>query len=242
MSFLGRFRIISNTDKSAAARFLVEHATPDFDFFFMIVLSVVMACFGLLMGSESIVIGSMLIAPLLYPVIGVSMGISMGENALIRRSVRTVLKASAIAIAAAFVTGLFASSQVADISLTSEILLRTEVSLLILGVAFVSGLAVSYALVRPRLSETLAGIAISVALLPPLAVIGLGLSWLNLSVTIGALSVFLLNIGGIIAAALIIFSLMNLKENHRAADAALARENARIKKEEEEVKRADAEE
>ncbi|HCC22362.1 TPA: hypothetical protein DEP86_03075 [Candidatus Uhrbacteria bacterium] len=52
----------------------------------MITLSVIMATFGLLVGSASIIIGSMLIAPLLSPILGFSMGIVMADRALISRS------------------------------------------------------------------------------------------------------------------------------------------------------------
>lgn len=237
MNFLGRFQIIDDTDKSKAAQFLVERATPDFDFFFMMTLSVVMACAGLMLGSETIVIGSMLIAPLLYPVLGIAMGVSMGDFALLRRSVQTVTKAAGFAIAVSVVAGLFAASQYAAVELTPEIILRTKGSLLLLGVAIVSGLAVSYALVRPRLSEALAGIAISVALLPPLAVVGLGLAWLNLPVAIGALMVFLLNILGIVGAALLNFSLMDIRETKPVVAKTMSKEEERIDSELEEIEK-----
>lgn len=237
MNFLGRFQIIDDSDKSRAAQFLVERATPDFDFFFMMTLSVVMACAGLMLGSETIVIGSMLIAPLLYPVLGIAMGVSMGDFTLLRRSIQTVAKAAGFAIAVSVVAGLFASSQYASIELTPEILLRTKGSLLLLGVAIVSGLAVSYALVRPRLSETLAGIAISVALLPPLAVVGLGFAWLNLAVAIGALMVFLLNILGIVGAALLNFSLMDIRETKPVVAKTILKEEERIDSEQAEIEK-----
>lgn len=231
MNLISRFRIIEARDKQTAARYLVEHATPDFDFFYMLVLSVAMACVGLTLGSETIVIGSMLIAPLLYPILGIAMGISMGDFKLLSRSLTTLTKASVVAVGVGILAGLFSAPPGRSPVLTNEILLRTEPSLLLAVVAVVSGLAVSYALVRPRLSESLAGVAISVALLPPLAVTGLGLAWFNLPVAIGAISVFVLNVFGIVAAALIQFSLMNLRETNGAVSEALKREEARVERE-----------
>ncbi len=241
MSVLTRFRIIENKEKKQATRFLVEHATPDFDFFFMISLSVVVACFGLMDGSETIVIGSMLIAPLLYPVLSVSMGLATGDFLLLRRSLGTLANATALSVLVGFVAGLFGLGKGLADALTPEIVLRTEPTLISLGVAVASGLAVSYALMRPRLSETLAGIAISVSLIPPLAVVGLGLAWLNIPVALGALAVFLLNIAGIIATALIVFSLMGLEGMEREVEHTLHDEDERLRREEVKIAEADKE-
>lgn len=241
MSVLTRFRIIENKQKKLATRFLVEHATPDFDFFFMISLSVVVACFGLMDGSETIVIGSMLIAPLLYPVLSVSMGLATGDFGLLRRSLGTLVNAAVLSLLVSFVAGLFGMGKEVANTLTPEIILRTEPTLISLGVAVASGLAVSYALMRPRLSETLAGIAISVSLIPPIAVAGLGLAWLNIPVALGAFAVFLLNVAGIVATALVVFSLMGLEGMDREVEHAIHDEDERLRKEEIKIAEADKE-
>lgn len=240
MSVLSRFETIEEEDKEKAVKFLVEHATPDFDFFFMIVLAVLMASFGLLAGSETIVIGSMLIAPLLYPILGISLGISMSDPLLVRHSLWTVIKASGFAVAASVTAALFFSvARNGMVAETPEIVLRTTPSLLLLAVAVVSGFAVSYALVKPKLSETLPGVAVSVALIPPLAVVGIGIAWLNASIALGALMVLLLNVLGIVAASMMSFSLMNVYGEKRTAHKALAQEKRRIEDEKIEVKKAE---
>jgi len=104
--------------------------------------------------------------------------------------------------AAALATWLFATNIEA---FTSEILLRTEPSLLYLAVAVIAGIAVSFTLVRPELSETLAGIAVSVALIPPLAVLGIGIAKLNLLVVSGSLVLLLINVIGIVVASMVTF-------------------------------------
>ena len=68
MSVFARFRAVPDKDKASLIRKLVENGTPDFDYFYLIGLSTLMATFGLLLDSSSIVIGSMLIAPLMYPI------------------------------------------------------------------------------------------------------------------------------------------------------------------------------
>ncbi|MBI2005062.1 hypothetical protein HYS79_02810, partial [Patescibacteria group bacterium] len=106
MSLVSRFQTVGEEDKLRTVKTLVERATPDFDFFFMITLAVFMSSFGLLLGSETVVIGSMLIAPILYPMLGLSLGVSMANPALMRRSFVTILKVSGIAIVASAASAL----------------------------------------------------------------------------------------------------------------------------------------
>ncbi len=240
MSALSRFQTIKDTDKERAVHTLVERATPDFDFFFMVTLSVLMASFGLLGNSETIVIGSMLIAPILYPILGVALGLSMSDPILLRQSVWTVVKSSGITLGAAAVAGLFYSAVHGGvINETTAIMSRTSPSLLSLLIGMAAGVAVSYSLVKPKLSETLPGVAISVALIPPLAAAGIGIAWLNITVILGALATFLINALGTIAAGMVTFSLMNVYHLRLTADRTMAREAVRMEIENAKVKAVD---
>ena len=241
MGLVSRLQTIGEEDKLEAVKKLVERATPDFDFFFMITLAVLMSSFGLLLGSETVVIGSMLIAPILYPMLGLSLGVSMSDPVLMRRSFVTILKASGIAVVASAASALvYGTTYTGPLAQTTEILSRATPSLLFLAVAIVSGLAVTYAMVKPKLSETLPGIAISVALLPPLSVIGIGIVWFSAPLTIGALSLFLVNMLGIVAASSVSFSLMNVHGERKVAQTTIQKEERRVEREAIKVKEADA--
>jgi len=237
MSFLSRLQAIGDRDKSHAVTKLVEDSTPDFDFFLMVVLSILMATFGLLAGSETIVIGSMLIAPLLYPILGLSLGVSMSNNQLIRRSLQTIGKAVGFAVAAAVAATFFFSFGSFDGTINEAIASRTAPSLLFLIVAVISGFAVTYALVRPDLSETLPGVAVSVALIPPLAVFGIGIAKFDLSIVAGSAVMFGVNVLGIVAASMFAFSIMNVHGKEKLAQNAIKKEEKRVEKEEEEIKK-----
>ncbi|HET8581217.1 MAG TPA: TIGR00341 family protein [Candidatus Paceibacterota bacterium] len=244
MSLLARFSAIDSEDKAHAIESLVTSSTPDFDFFFMMTMAVLMTTLGLLADSETVVIGSMLIAPLLFPLLGISLGLSMADYRLIARSGVTLVKAGVLAIAAAAIaTLLFSFAYTADGAGAENavVLARTHPSLLYLAVGIIAGLAVAYAQARPRLSAALPGVAISVALIPPLAVVGVGLAHLDLAVAFGALVMFLINVLGIVAASMIVFSLMNVREEQRAAQKAIVREDRRLEKEEAKVAAADVE-
>jgi len=240
MSILSRFQTIKDSDKERAVHTLVERATPDFDFFFMVTLSVLIASFGLLKGSEAIVIGSMLIAPILYPILGVALGLSMSDPLLMRQSIWTVVKASVITLGASAVAGLFYSAINGGVVVeTTAIVSRTSPSLLSLLVGMGAGVAVAYAIVKPKLSETLPGVAISVALIPPLAVAGIGFAWLSPTIALGALAAFLVNALGTVSAGMVTFSLMDVYHLRSTADRTIAREAMRMEIENAKMKAVD---
>ena len=235
MNFTGHFRNVSDTDKSKAVEKLIQDSTPDYDFFLLVTLSVLMATSGLLLDSAAIVIGSMLIAPVLFPVLSLSLGIVMSDHKLMSRSVYTILKSVVIGIISAItITLLFAPTTK---ELSFEIFLRTNPSLLALLVSIVAGIAVSVTLVRPKLSATLPGVAISVALIPPLATIGIGIAWFDWSVISGSFVLFLLNIIGIVFASLVSFSILNLYVKRNVAEQTIEKEEKRVEREEKKAER-----
>lgn len=240
MSVISRFRAISDTDKSKAVEKLISDSTPDFDFFLFIVLSVLMATFGLLINNSAVIIGSMLIAPILYPVLSFSLGIVMSDGKVIYRSLYTILKSFGLGILAAFLATLFLVPL--DMELNGEILLRTEPSLLYFMVALVAGIAVSFSIVKPKLSARLSGIAVSVALIPPVAVLGIGLAQFNWMVVSGSFMLFFINVIGIIFASMVSFSLMNLYVKKDVADIAVKKEEERVTREKTKIQKLDEKE
>lgn len=231
MSIFARFQAIEEKDKAAAVRKLMESSTPNFDFFYLTGLSILMATLGLIVDSPSIVIGSMLIAPLLYPILGVALGLVMSNSVVLGRSMVTLLKAMAIGL---FIS-VIAAILLGDGNATGEILARTEPSLIHFLVAVVAGAAVSFALAQPEWSETLPGIAISVALIPPLAAVGTGIAYLDLFIIKGSVVLLLVNLFGIMFAAMVSFSLMNLYEKQNIAASTIKREEEKQQKENEAI-------
>jgi uncharacterized hydrophobic protein (TIGR00271 family) len=197
---------ISDTDKNRAVEILITNSSSRQSYYFMVALSVAMATMGLLLNSTAVVIGSMLIAPVLYPVLSLAMGIIISDTRLVARSFATIVRSLVVALVVSVVVAIIFSSQQPD--LTSEIIKRTQPTLLNFAVALVAGLAVSYAIAKPNVNESMPGVAISVSLVPPLAVIGVGLARLDLAIASPALILFVVNVIGIMFSAMIIFSLM----------------------------------
>ena len=201
------FNNLKEKDKSIAIERLISGSTPSQDFFYMILLSILTATFGLLINNSAVIIGSMLIAPILYPILSLSLGIVMSDAKLISRAFYTVIKSMTLGIITSAVTTLLFSSHFSGFN--TEIISRTQATLPYLGVAIAAGLAGSFALVKPKLNENLPGIAISVALIPPLAVVGIGVAKFSWTIVSGSLLLFLVNAIGVVFASMITFSMMN---------------------------------
>lgn len=231
MPLFARFRALPDKDKAALIRKLVENGTPDFDYFYLIGLSTLMATFGLLLNSGSIVIGSMLIAPLMYPILGVALGlVMMGETTgLLQRALSTLTKSLGAGLALSVLAAFFFGNEA--VYYTAEVLARTEPSHLNLLVAIVAGAAVTYMLARPEWGNALPGVAIAVALVPPLAAIGVGIAAWDAMIIKGASMILLLNLFGIIAIAVVVFLLMNLSEKEDIAQSIIKRENEKTQSE-----------
>jgi uncharacterized hydrophobic protein (TIGR00271 family) len=184
-----------------------DSARPGVNFFVLIVLSSIIATLGLLLNSAAVVIGAMLVAPLMSPILGFSLGMVLGDVRLIRLSIEAMFKGVALALMIAVLIGIV--SPIKD--LTDEIMIRTQPTLLDLTVALASGMAGAYALSREEVSAALPGVAISAALMPPLSVAGLGLSLGRPQVAGGAFLLFLANIAAISLAGVVVFVLLGIR-------------------------------
>ena len=207
------FDNISEQDKVFAVKELIDDSTPRHSFFFLVILSVLMAACGLIINNSAVIIASMLIAPILSPVLSLALGIVIADGKLISRSFFTLLKSVGWAVSlSALTTWMLWNFTTSDFytELTPEIMERVQPSIVYLLIAIIAGTATAFARVKPDLSEALPGTAIAVALVPPLATIGIGIATLNLNVASGAFAMFVLNLIGIVLAAMVTFSMMNL--------------------------------
>jgi len=164
-------------------------------------LATLIATLGLFGNSAPVIIGAMILAPLMAPIISLSMGVLRQDRTLILNSSKTIGWGVLLGyICAIFITWLTPLNIAND-----EILARVRPNLLDLGIAVASGIAGAYASAKSEISKTLAGVAIAVALVPPLAVSGIGLGWLDWEIFQGAFLLFLTNLAGMVMAAAMTF-------------------------------------
>ncbi len=164
-------------------------------------LSVIIATFGLLQNSVAVIIGAMVIAPLLKPIQGMAFGISSGQAKNFWHALKLLLMSTLISI---FLSWLFSMAVPLRIE-TAEILARTAPNLLDFFIAVASGTVAILALSFSRLSESVAGVAMAAALLPPLAVVGIELSFGNYDLAISSFLLYLTNILAILLVGTMIF-------------------------------------
>ncbi len=182
---------------------LLAESTPDSTYFILIVSSCAIATLGLLSNSTAVIIGAMIIAPLMLPIRGLAFGALEGNVKLFQRSSLAVAVGTLLAIAFACTLGLLIG--ITDFG--SEVFARSEPTLLDLGIAVAAGGISGYAKVQPKISESLAGTAIAVALMPPLCVVGLGLSQGHWSLSWGAALLYCTNLLGISLSCMLTFLL-----------------------------------
>ncbi len=177
-----------------------------------LLLSAGIATFGLVLNSPAVVIGAMLISPLMGPILAAGLAFAASDLYLGLKSFLGIVASVITAVLfAAFLVWLLPFQ-----SPTSEILARTQPNLLDLGVALFSGLAGSLVVCRGGGGggvTALPGVAIAVALMPPLCTVGFGIgSGWNWPIISGALLLFLTNLVAIGASAFLVFYLEGMDE------------------------------
>jgi uncharacterized hydrophobic protein (TIGR00271 family) len=147
-------------------------ARPETSFFVLIGLSAMIASLGLIVNSPAVVIGAMLVAPLMSPIIGTGLALVLGDTRFLRLALGAVNRGLLLAIAIGMLAGLTTLGR----PFSNEILARTQPNLYDLGIALFSGLAAAYALSFSSAAGALPGVAIAAALVPPLATVGITFS------------------------------------------------------------------
>jgi uncharacterized hydrophobic protein (TIGR00271 family) len=160
-----------------------------------------LATLGLYLSSASVVIGAMLLAPLMAPIIALAMALLRSKTNMAVRSMVTIFVGIVLALSAsALIAQLFSNK-----TITPEMQARLNPTLLDLGVALIAGVAGAYTKSFKEILQSLAGVAIAVALVPPLAVAGIGLGRGDLYFFSQAFLLFSTNLIGIILAAVFTF-------------------------------------
>ena len=178
-----------------------EAAQPSVDFFVLIGLAAAIAGLGLLQNSAAVIIGAMLVAPLMSPILAMAMSIIRADIKLLL----TAAEATTQGILMAIIVGMVVTLISPITTPTNEILARTTPNILDLMVALASGAAAGYAISRKEVAAALPGVAIAAALVPPLCVVGYGIGTAQLGVSGGALLLFTTNLIAITFSAGLIF-------------------------------------
>ena len=194
----------------------IASSKPSLGFFILLISSAVIATLGLISNSTAVVIGAMIVAPLMDPILSLAFGLAVSDGRLIRRSAVTV----GFGVLAVVGTASLISWGLGVSYVQSQITGRTSPNLIDLGIAIAAAVAGSFSMTRKQLSNSIAGVAIAVALVPPLCVSGIGLTLgsemvavfgrgtvagLTNQIAEGSFLLFLANLIGITVTSLVVF-------------------------------------
>ncbi len=191
---------------------LREDAQLSSTFMTLLILATMIATFGLYINSAGVIIGAMLLAPLMQPIVSASMGLLRQDSTLLLNSLKSIsLGVVAVLFSAMTIALLLPMEQ-----LTSEMNGRLSPTILDMFVAIISGIAAAYAKSNEKIIGSLAGVSIAVALVPPIAVSGIGLGWGDWMMFSSSFLLFITNLVGIIMSASLTFMMLGFSPLHIA--------------------------
>jgi uncharacterized hydrophobic protein (TIGR00271 family) len=169
-------------------------------FVVLLFLSTVIATFGVLGDSTATVIGAMIIAPLMRPIMATAAALVMGDMKRAGKSFLIVVGGVAGVIGVAWLITIIDLTTIVSFSTNSQITGRISPRLIDLFAALASGAAGAFAMSRDDVADSLPGVAISISLVPPLCVVGVALAEGEGGAAWGAMLLFLTNFLSIVLA------------------------------------------
>ncbi len=202
----------SREQYAALFKNLREESRLSTTFMVLLILATMIATFGLFINSSSVIIGAMLLAPLMQPIVSFSMGVLRQDNTLLANGAKSIV----VGVLAVLFTAAFIALLTPIERLTPEMAARLSPTILDLYIAIVSGVAAAYVKTNEKIQGSLAGVAIAVALVPPITVAGIGLGWGNWHIFSTAFLLFITNLVGIVFAAALTFTVLGFSPLHLA--------------------------
>ena len=173
-------------------------------------LSAVIASAGVVSDSTATVIGAMIVAPLMTPILGIVLAVVLGDRVNLRRCLLLLVAGAAAVVVIGWLLGLFVPYPVVAAT-NSQVAARVTPRIVDLVAALATGAVGSVALARSDISDTLPGVAIAISLVPPLAVVGLTLESGAPRQSLGALLLFVTNVAAILASGIVVMAFYRIR-------------------------------
>lgn len=220
------------SEKSIAIKSIIAGSSPNREYYILVALSVMLATLAILMRNDTVLIGSMLVAPLLYPLLAIALGAATIDRDLTIRSTMIVLQSLMLSVSTAATTTLVFNLFIDAVEqeyIVEYIVTTFTPSYMQVAVGVVAGLAASFALTKESLANAIPGAAIAVALIPPLAATGVSIAYFNLPLVLNSTILFSSNIVGIVVASSFFFMSMNFSSQNSNIDRSLKEEERDLK-------------
>lgn len=197
--------------KQRAIKEMLGNATHSRDFYVLLIGAVLLAIGGIFADSIPVLIASMIVAPLAYPILALGLAIVVGDLRLLLRTLSFFVFVCVISLVLAMLaTTLFSEIRVKDVYITF-----TTNHYLAFAVAVVAGGIAAYGTLRPKVAAAITGVAIAVSLMPPLVATGIGLASQDMVMAGDAWVIFVLNVVGILVASTAVFSMVKIREVYK---------------------------
>lgn len=180
---------------------LTEVQHVDVSYIAMVIISANIATLGLIINSPAVIIGAMIISPLMGPIMAGGLFFAIGNYNLGKKAFKSISLGVIMAVAFAALVTLVSPLK----SNTPEIIARTSPNIMDLFIALFCGLAGALSVTFKKIASSIVGVAISVALIPPLCVTGIGISTGQLNVVLGSFFLFFTNLTAIFIVSTIFF-------------------------------------
>lgn len=201
-------------EKRRSVEHLIEESRADGDYFLFLTFAAFITTLGLLLDNPVVIVGAMLVAPLLYPILALGMGVVTASREAIGRSLKNLGKSILLVVIVSAVTAFLINQD----SVGEQLTLVSSPNFLFFLIAFFSGIVAAFSWAKQHVSETLPGVAITVSILPPLSAIGIAMTLGVRDIFSGSALLFLINFLGIVLASVVIFSLFGFSYLGRFQD------------------------
>lgn len=199
--------MIEERQRGNVIQLINDEAAPDRAYWSLIVLSAIIATLGLQSGNGAVIIGAMIIAPLIWPILAVSISVVRGEARHFGRTILHIFTSLLVAVTVSIIITLPFIGQ----EFNSEILLRSSPNIIDLFIALFSGSVAALSVSWPKISNTIAGVAVAASLMPPVSVVGIGLANGDVFLAYGALLLFLTNLFAIFIVSIVVFYIVGFR-------------------------------
>ena len=187
--------------------FAQNNSRVNTEYLMLVVASAVITSLGLILDNIAVIVGGMVIAPVLGPILAITIGIVLGKAKLIKQGISAEIIGIVFAIMVGFMWGVF----IPDVDLTNSLRIRMYPTLADLFIAIAAGAAAAYSLMKGQLRAGLVGVMVAASLLPVMCTIGIGISFANQEMILGAFLLLGGNYLGLLLANIIVFYIKGLK-------------------------------
>ena len=191
---------------------IINSSSPHMGFYLLLALATFIVTIGMIKNNIPLIIGGMLVAPLLSPILSISLSITILNWKTFLRSMIIFTLSAIFACLTAALIGAIIPFKINEIDLVNSL---KEIDLSSFLISIAAGIAASFTWAKKELNSALSGVAIAVTLLPPLSVMGLAIIMNEYSILREATVLYLSNVSGVVIGSLIIFLIMGFYNSTR---------------------------